>query len=363
MSSAALTRKGHSAFRSVLLLARHEDHAVVDRQILRSMGIRTIRILTSGVEAARILSGEQRLADDQPFPDLVLCDEQLSDMTGQDFLALIRSHPKLAGFPVIVSLRRDTPAVRREFEELAGSGLLFRPYSGDAFINQLARAAAMHPPQTDPAYWDAGDADTGAFDRALSRFALSRRVSDQTAAQWFREGLLHLKQEQWEDAAIAFRQALKEQADHPDAVKGLTQALRKRQEQAEANPRKRLSREEADTLRDNLVRAAATGNPEEAIHQVMIAALGEDLPLTPPLPAANAPQDRTLPDASPRAAAPQASGTTPLPPHAPNLSVVLHPLPELREPDGTGVLARFPLLRDAVNVARVTLGLYKHKKK
>lgn len=374
MSSASPSRKGQLAFTSVLLLARHEDHAVVDRQSLRRVGIRAVRMLTSGAEAARILSGMQRLTDNAPFPDLALCDEQLSDMTGLEFLALMRSHPRLASFPVIMALMRDTPSVRRECEELACSGLLFRPYSEDAFLNQMARASAMHPPKTGPADWEAGEGeDIGAFERAMSRFALSRRVSDQSAGQWFREGLLCLKHEQWENAAIAFRQALKDQAGHEDAIKGLTLALRKRQEEAEGNPhlrRRRLSKEEADALRENLVRAAASGNPEEAIHQAMIAALGEDFPLgygsfSPEW----GEQEPVSPAAEHRSSSSDASaklsgaGAGPKSETRSSAPMVLKPLPELREPDGSGVLSRFPLLRDAVNVARVTLGLYKSNKK
>lgn len=372
MNSSPSARKSRSAFASALLLARHEDHAVVDRQSLRREGIRTIRLLTSGVEAARILAGMQRLTDNLPFPDLVLCDEQLSDMTGQEFLMLVRSHPRLASFPVVMSLMRDTPAIRRAFEELAGSGLLFRPYSGDAFLNQLARAASMHPPQADASAWEADAAEIGAFERALARFSLSRKVSDQSAGQWFREGLLCLKQEQWEGAAVAFRQALKEQADHGDAIRGLTLALCKRQEEADVNPqarKRRLSREEADALRDNLVLAAAADNPEEAIRQAMIEALGGDIaplaPLEPPAPLASGRAESPVVTWGEPARKKQAAAeeSDPLPPAEENAAAPLKPLPELREPDSAGVLSRFPLLRDAVNVARVTLGLYKQGKK
>ena len=362
MNNAPSIRKSHPAFVSALLLVRHEDHAVVDRHSLRRAGIRTIRLLTSGVEAARILAGMQRLGDNLPFPDLVLCDEQLSDMTGQEFLTLVRSHPKLASFPVIMALMRDTPGLRREFEELTCSGLLHRPYSGDAFLNQLARAAAMHPPKMDASVWEATEVETGSFARALSRFTLSRKVSDQSAGQWFREGLICLKQEQWESAAVAFRQALKEQVDHDDAIQGLVLALRKRQEKADANPRTKhhLSREEADALRDSLVRAAASDNPQEAIQKAMIAALGEEIP--PPAP------DRTRAPAvawgePPRERGSSASKNATLPPAGESSAVTLKPLPEMREPDSAGVLSRFPLLRDAVNVARVTLRLYKQIKK
>lgn len=383
MNTLSTFQRERLSFTSVLLLARHEDHAAVDRQSLRRMGLRAIRIMTSGVEAVRVLSGKQQLADDLPFPDLVLCDEQLSDMSGQEFLALLRSHPRLATFPVIMSLVHDTPAIRRELGELASSGVLVRPYSGDAFLNQLARAAAMHPPKKNPSHWFADAAQTGAFELALSRFTLSRRVSDQAAGQWFRQGLLAMRQEQWEDASVAFQQALKEQAGHADAMKGLTLALRKRQEQADADVegrKRRLSREEADVLRDRLARAAASPNPEEAIQQVVVAALDGDeplLPVTRPGQAIGQAVGQAIgqtPGGVPGAPRPErvtAGGpATSTPAHVPHTGNgassapnVLAPLPELPEPDGSGVLGRFPLLRDAVNVARVTLGLYKTHKK
>jgi CheY-like chemotaxis protein len=368
--SSQTDRTGRPTFTSALLLARHEDHAVVDRRSLRQAGIRCIRVLTSGAEAARLLSGRQAFADDLPFPDLALCDEQLSDMSGQEFLSLIRSHPKLAVFPVLVALLDDTPAVRSGFEDLAASGILCRPYSADMFLGQLLRAQSMHQPNPDGAFWTQTDGDTQAFDLALSRFDLSRKVSDQSAGQWVREGLTHLKYDQWEPASMAFQQALKAQGDHAEALEGLTRALRKRQEAGlESDPDKpRLSREQADALRENLLRAARSDNPELAMQAAVIAALYADEPT----------QDEASP-ASVSPAAPSAAlsaAATPSPPaFAGNAGsgasaargfgapAVLMKLPEPPMPADSGLFSSFPLLRDAVTVAKVTLGLYKHRKK
>ncbi len=362
------------AFSSVLLLVRHDDHAVVDRQSLRRVGFRAIRVMTSGADAARVLCGRQRLTDGPPFPDVILCDEQLADMTGLEFLTLVRSHPKLADFPIIMALNRDTPAVRRQLEEQAASGVLYRPYSGDAFLNQLVRAAAMHPPRAGAESWLASEEETNSFDLALSRCTLARRVSEQTAGQWYREGLLCLKQEQWEAAAVAFQQALKDHAGHGDAVRGLTLALRKRQEQAEAG-RKRLSKEQADALREDLLRASRSPNPEQAISQVIAALDGSpaapaqawgalDLSEEPAERNASSPSGQTSAGAAKKGGSAQKvqlSGTRSQPDQAGSSGIAL--LPELPEPDGTGFIRHFPLLRDAVNVVRMTRNLYKIRKK
>jgi CheY-like chemotaxis protein len=377
-SSFRTVRTERPTFTSALLLARHEDHAVVDRQSLRQAGIRCIRVLTSGAEAARLLSGRQAFTDDLPFPDLALCDEQLSDMNGQEFLSLIRSHPKLAVFPVIVALLDDTPAMRGGFEDLAASGILCRPYSADMFLGQLLRAQSMHRPHPDGAFWTRTDGDTQAFDLALSRFDLSRKVSDQSAGQWVREGMAHLKYDQWEPASMAFQQALKAQGDHAQALEGLTRALRKRQEAGlESDPDKpRLSREQADALRENLLRAARSDNPELAMQAAVIAALYADEPTpdeaprssAPPVPPAAAPSAHapsaasSFAEASPPAFAGNA-GSRPSAANGFGTPAVLAKLPEPPMPADSGLFSSFPLLRDAVTVAKVTLGLYKHTKK
>jgi len=357
MRRASQVTTSQQAFTSVLLLVRNEDHSVVDRQSLRSLGLRTIRVVTSGVEAARMLCGRQRFTDELPFPDVALCDEQLADMTGMEFLSLIRNHPKLAQFPVIMAIKHDTPALRRNLDTLACSGIVVRPYSGDTMLNQLARAASMHPPQQDAAVWRASDIETNAFDLALSRFSLAKKVNEQMASNWYKEGLLCLKHEQWEAATVAFKQALKDQAKNDDAIRGLTLALRKRQEQAEYTGKRRLSKEQADALREELIKASRSANPEEAI-RLVIASLDDSGPAPEPehADAEVRKQKRNV------LSAPEDSSTSP-----PQLSGLpsssgIALLPELHEPDGSGLIGRFPLLRDAVNVAKVTLGLYKIKK-
>ena len=367
-------RHSQHAFASALLLVRHEDHAVVDRQSLRGLGIRSIRVITSGAEAARILCGRQRIADSLPFPDFVLCDDQLADMTGLEFLALLRSHPKLASFPVIMALNRDTPAVHRTLEAHAASGVAFRPYSGDTMSNQLARAAAMNPPKQDRRAWLATDEETNSFDLALSRFALARKVSEQAAGQWYREGLLCLKQGQWESAAVAFQQALKDQVGHADAAQGLAVALRKRQEQIEASGHKRLSKQQADALREDLLLASQSANPEAAIKMVIAAldeadpvpALGTDSSVALEQISLSSETTEKTPFSVPadrknRAGA-SVNPTEKGRPIQPGSSAIAL-LPDSSDAADSGLICRFPLLRDAVNVVKITRSLYKGHKK
>ena len=363
MRRASQVTTSQQAFTSVLLLVRNEDHAVVDRQSLRSLGLRTIRVITSGVEAARVLCGRQRFTDEFPFPDIALCDEQLADMTGMEFLSLIRNHPKLAQFPVIMAIKHDTPALRRNLDSLACSGIVVRPYSGDTMLNQLARAASMHPPQKDGAVWQASEIETNAFDLALSRFSLAKKVTEQMASSWYKEGLLCLKHEQWEAATVAFQQALKDQAENDDAIRGLTVALRKRQEQAENTGKRRLTKEQADVLREELIKASRSANPEEAI-RLVIASLDESGPAPEPEHTGEASDTPAAPKKPKRNVLPAPEDSSTSPPQLSGMpsSSGIALLPELRESDGSGLIGRFPLLRDAVNVAKVTLGLYKIKK-
>jgi hypothetical protein len=171
-----------------------------------------------------------------------------------------------------------------------------------------------------------------------------------------------LRHGQWEPASVAFQQALRAQADHAEAIDGLTLALRKRAEtDADSGQgNRRLTKAQADALREDLLRAAHSGNPELAMQAAVIAALGMD---------GQAPEEETaVPSAAPPGVPPPGASAPagPAGSSAARGFAMLAPLADLSEPSmqaGSGLFASFPLLRDAVTVAKVTLGLYKNTRK
>lgn len=351
MSATRISRQAAIVFGSALLLVRHEDHAVIDRQSLRRLGMRNIRIMTSGVEVANILTGRSRLNDGFPAPDIVFCDETLGDMSGHDFVKLLRTHPILKKFPVIMMARHDSPSLRQQEKKFDYSGVLIRPYSGDTLHNQLVKASNIHPPLE---INSEEKIDSGDFDRSLACFRVTQKISEQAAADCFREGLMALKQERWDVAVSAFQAALKEQSEHPDAIKGLTVALRKKQDQSKAQPAKMsLSNDQAELLKEKLLLAAKSSNPEQAMQSAVFDVLDQ----------ASTQRTRALALQFEEKSVYSSSGSGGRFFADDAKNSVIEALPVIHEPDSSEMLSKFPLLRDAVNVAKVTLGLYKVKKK
>ena len=152
---------------TAFLLAQSEDFAVIDRRALREAGIGHVRVLTSGIYAARLLAGKEK-NDQGAMPDVVLVQHQLADMTGADFVELARSHPRLAGLPILHISSSET--TKEEIEALAQgySGVLARPYSRENMRLALEYAAAVKRDREKPG---TGHTllDTEFFDKALER--------------------------------------------------------------------------------------------------------------------------------------------------------------------------------------------------
>lgn len=219
-------------FTRALVLAPREEVAKVDRNALREAGIRQVRILSSGVEAARLLAGpatgtpEERLAAAAlgPDADLVLCHDQLADMSGDDFVRLIRLHPRLLPFPALVAVGVDNAAIRTRALESGYSGLLVRPYAQTALAEQLTRAAQCRD-ATSAAMPPAATWNADAFWTALERHATVVRTSLSNNQQ-YREALLALRQHQWGESVTLLQRFIRENPNHGDAFIALSAAFR-----------------------------------------------------------------------------------------------------------------------------------------
>lgn len=210
-------------FDSAFLLVRSEDMAVVDRRVLRDAGIRRIQALSSGVEAARKLAAAASSAGSGP--DMVLCHEQLADMSGDEFVRLVRLHPALAPFPVIMAVTADSPALRAKAREFGYSGLLIRPYTLAALIRQMNVAAECRE-ATRAALSNRLGAEPTAFCAALEALSRQRLTRSDNADQVYRGALLALRRHNWDEAVTALRRAVKLAPENGDFVLALAAAWR-----------------------------------------------------------------------------------------------------------------------------------------
>lgn len=210
-------------FDSAFLLVRSEDMAVVDRRVLRDAGVRSIQVLSSGVEAAGKLAEVASSAGSGP--DMVLCHEQLADMSGDEFVRLVRLHPALAPFPVIMTVAADSPALRAKAREFGYSGLLIRPYTLAALIRQMNVAAECRA-ATRAALHDRLGAAPTAFCAALDAFSKQRLLRSDNADHVYRGALLALRQRNWDEAVTALQRAVRLAPENGEIVLALAAAWR-----------------------------------------------------------------------------------------------------------------------------------------
>lgn len=225
-------------FVSALILAPREELSAVDRRALRQTGIRNVAVLTSGATAARMLARQRRARpeelDTAPSPgnatppfDVVLCHEQLADMTALDLLQLLRSYPRLLDLPVLVVSSAATREAVLSSIGAGCSGFLGRPYTVDTLDGQLLRARRALETRTARTVAEGvrmlSDEE---FDQALERFANAATEAADEAEAHFLEGTAHLLREQWDAAITAFNRTLRYNALHADACLGLADAWR-----------------------------------------------------------------------------------------------------------------------------------------
>lgn len=205
-----------------LLLCADENSGRVDKLALREAGLGNVRVMTSGVAAAKLLSGMIRSAPQ--IPDLVVCLTRLEDMDGEQFCAIIRQHPRLLGLPILLIMPNDNEAAQLKTFGCGASALLARPYSVDTLKKSLAPLlrGALEQRKLRQA---AEQADTSAFDDALATYGLLLR-SERKPEDYFKAGMKALEESRWSAAIAAFERALRDAQIRAEAELGIAAAYK-----------------------------------------------------------------------------------------------------------------------------------------
>ncbi len=161
----------------VLLLCESEPLGALDKRAIREAGAAEVRVMTSGVAAARMLAG---LAPAKPgfSPEIIVCTQKLADMDGEQFCAILRLHPRLLAMPILLVLPNDSEAEQLKTLGSGASALLGRPYSVPVLQEKLAALAAERP-RLEQLRLAAQHADTSAFDAALATYGMLLRPERQ----------------------------------------------------------------------------------------------------------------------------------------------------------------------------------------
>lgn len=208
---------------TILLLAESEKAAALDRRALRDAGYSQVRVMTSGIDAARLIAGMDKPLDGF-YPDVAMCSRQLADMDGEQFCAIIRQHPQLLGFPVLLLLPNEDEVQQLRALGCGASALAARPYSVDFLkkkIQELARGVAG----TRQLKEAAEKADTRAFDDALATYGVLLRTERQPE-DFFKVGMKCLEERRWAIAIAAFERALRDAQIKAEAELGIAAAFK-----------------------------------------------------------------------------------------------------------------------------------------
>ncbi len=194
---------------SVLIASGNEHHTRTDRSVLRSLGAIEVDCMGYGVQAALMLLK-------QPI-DVVLCDHALRDMSGVEFVRLLRLHPRLAKVPVVMASSETSKAQVLEATEVGCCGYVVRPYSLDGVLGQFSRAAVWTPTAS-------GGSESLFFD-ALAPYRKTAKPRDD-ACSLFEKGMALLARKLYDMAIAAFNKAVRIKALFAEAYEGIAKAWR-----------------------------------------------------------------------------------------------------------------------------------------
>ncbi len=207
-------------FKTALLLVDSESNANLDRAALRDAGLAQVRVLTSGVKAAKILSAKDNT--DETI-DIVFCHPRFEDMSAVQWIELIRSHPALKHLPVVslvgsLAEQKLLQAVLRGFDDS-----LTRPYSPKVLQDKLIQLSKLYEEERRV------DLPSQLFDIALSRFE-NRKTEEGKAGFYMEEGLRFMTEKKWDNAVQSFNKAMLHPEYKGDAELGLAAAWRGNQD-------------------------------------------------------------------------------------------------------------------------------------
>jgi len=320
----------HKPFSTALLLASQFEMAAVDRQALKGAEIQVNSILTSGIEAATYLNTAQ--ANAQQLPDFILCHEQLTDMTGKEFITLMRKHSDFMSYPIIL-------AVSKQQKNPAGcSAILTRPYAVDELNSKIALAAQCQA-ATNTVLINTTKGTNDAFNTALAERQAKLKSSADTIKALYHEALFAAKIKDFDKAIMHLQSCLRIDSSHQLARSALEKIIELR-----ARQRKTSLQNTGTSLAPVLKRTHSTASLNPVLSLDAMPSLEE-------MPSLDTVYIEKVPLAD--------GQNAPILEHSDakkhvKIQKIMSPL---QEPSPPTLLANFPKVHEALIIARITFSL------
>lgn len=204
-------------FRKVLLLSSNIANLEADRGALAAIEPTSVMALSSGQEALNYLCNQA--------VDLVICDAQLKDMTGLQFIRRQHFWSKLLPVFMVSDDRRRNAVL--DAIGLGVSGYATRPCSESAFVQHLGqvwRIARFYGIEEHRLASARNQLAKEAWDEAEESFELIASIVEDSH-EYLDSGFKRLLEDQYGQAIAAFRKAARIQILFVGAYKGLADAL------------------------------------------------------------------------------------------------------------------------------------------
>jgi CheY-like chemotaxis protein len=114
---------------AVLLAEDNEDDLFLTQRVLKKAGVGPVFHVSDGREAVQYLGGEGAFGDRRlhPFPEVVLLDLKMPELTGHEVLEWIRSQPALRDLKVYVLTSSDEHRDRERAAKAGVQGYFVKP--------------------------------------------------------------------------------------------------------------------------------------------------------------------------------------------------------------------------------------------
>ncbi len=193
----------------VLLLAKEKNFAADDYQILSNNNIKNILFMDEGIKAASML--HEKYIHQQKLPNIILCHDQLKDMSGISFIQLLELHPYFTTIPTLILTPKPTiiPSNTKHV-------FLNLPYSNQELIKaiSIAQKSIQNP---------SIQSDTTLFEKKIQHLKKETYPNKKlTIHDAYISGLKAIKEKNFKDGIIQLQYVIKMEPKHTNALLALS---------------------------------------------------------------------------------------------------------------------------------------------
>lgn len=188
----------------ILVLTDNRGHAKAESAVAQMFAPQQIKVLSSGFEGLDYVS--------QSDPDLILLDTTLTDMTGLNFLHVLRQNLQRWQMPVVVVSEHMNRDFILDAAKEGCTDYIIRPYDPAEFSERLKglRETATYRRLKQIEIDKARNLLTnGELDSAINIFKkITTSDDERSAREYYRQGREHLVKKRYNEAIFEFKRAL-----------------------------------------------------------------------------------------------------------------------------------------------------------